>query len=269
MFRIRLIAALTLLILVTFTSNAGSQCTSVYKFDGEAAGDVFGQSIASAGDVNGDGYDDLITGTLYNDANGSSAGRAYVFSGKTGDTLYVFSGANAGDLFDHSSSTAGDVNNDGYADIIIGAYGYGESNSYDGRAYVFSGKTGDTLYVFTNEATQNRLGRWVSTAGDVNNDGYDDVMVSADLSDVTAWNAGRVYIFSGKDGNPLYIFDGEASGDYLGKVSDAGDVNNDGYDDFIISVPLKDIGGADVGRVYVFSGKTGDTIVCFQRRSYR
>jgi hypothetical protein len=94
---------------------------TVYSFDGEAAGDEFGYSVSGAGDVNNDGYDDLIVGGPKNDAAGTDAGRAYVYSGQTGDLIWTFTGEAAGDRFGHSVCGAGDVNNDGFADLIVGA----------------------------------------------------------------------------------------------------------------------------------------------------
>ena len=86
---------------------------------GESAEDWFGQSVAAAGDVDNDGFDDLIIGAHRSDAGGVDAGRAYVFSGQTGDTLYVFTGEAEADNFGNSVASAGDVNNDGFDDLIV------------------------------------------------------------------------------------------------------------------------------------------------------
>ena len=91
-------------------------------FTGFAAGDLFGTSISSAGDVNGDGYSDLIIGASLNDAAGASAGRAYIYYGGTiinSVVDVVLTGLAAGDQFGLSVSTAGDVNGDGYSDVIV------------------------------------------------------------------------------------------------------------------------------------------------------
>jgi len=93
----------------------------LYTFNGEAAGDNFGWSVCGAGDVNNDGYDDLIVGAMQTDAGGINHGRAYVYSGQTGALLWTFTGEAEYDELGSSVSGAGDVNNDGYDDLIVGA----------------------------------------------------------------------------------------------------------------------------------------------------
>jgi hypothetical protein len=237
---------------------------TLYIFDGEAAGDKLGYCVSEAGDVNNDGYADLIVGANLNDAGGSDAGRAYVFSGLDGDTLYIFTGEAPGDMLGAGVSGAGDVNNDGFDDLIVAA-SYNDAGGTDaGRAYVFSGIDGDTLYIFTGAAANDRLGgSGACGVGDVNNDGFDDLIVGAALNDAGGTNAGRAYVFSGIDGDTLYIFTGEAAGDQLGAGPGPGDVNNDGFDDVMVGACYNDAGGSNAGRAYVFSGLNGDTLHVF------
>ena len=112
---------------------------------GAAAGDSFGGSVSSAGDVNGDGYADVIVGALQNDAGGVDAGRAYVFyMGPGADAVadLTLTGVAAFDQFGGSVSSAGDVNGDGYADVIVGATGNDAGGASAGRAYVYYGGPG-------------------------------------------------------------------------------------------------------------------------------
>ena len=210
-----LIFSLLFIFLIVAVSTAHSQCPPAYIFTGEAAGDNFGGSVASAGDVNNDGFDDLIVGAPQNNAGGTDAGRAYVFSGQSGDTIYVFTGESANDFFGFSAASAGDVNNDGFVDLIVGAKNNVEGGVTAGRAYVFSGQSGDTIHVFTGNARLDEFGISVASAGDLNNDSFDDLIVGAYLNDAGGFNAGRAYVFSGK---PCFCAD--ANGDLLVNVDD-------------------------------------------------
>ena len=250
--RIILVLAAFALCLI-MAPSLGAQCTwvSLFTFNGEAASNFFGQSVSAASDVDNDGYDDVIVGTSFNDAGGNDAGRAYVYSGKTGGLLYTFTGEAAGDRFGCSVSGAGDVNADGYDDLIVGAWWNQDVGVEAGKAYVFSGENGNIIWTFTAEAAHNWFGNAVSGAGDVNMDGYDDVIIGARGCDAGGNNAGRAYVFSGKDKDTLHIFTGEDANDNFGRsVSGAGDVNNDGRDDLII-------GAEYAGKVYVYSGQGG------------
>ena len=255
---------LSIIFLIVAVSAAQSQCPPLYIFTGEAADNWFGQSAALAGDVNNDGFDDLIVGAPHNDAGGTNAGRAYVFSGQTGDTIYIFTGEAGDDFFGWSVASAGDVDSDGFDDLIVGAWLNDAGGTNAGRAYVFSGQTGDTLYVFTGEAAFDFLGQSVAGAGDVNNDGFDDLIVGAGGNDAGGYRAGRAYVFSGQTGDTLYVFTGEAAEDFFGRsVASAGDVDNDGFDDMIVGAYGNDASASAAGRAYVYSGQSGDTIYTF------
>lgn len=255
---------------IVCVSDANGQCRLTYTFSGEAAGDLMGKSVASAGDLNGDGYDDVIVGAMSHDGVGSNSGRAYVFSGFEGDTLFVFSGEAQYDYFGVSVAAAGDVNNDGIGDVIIGAY-MSDLNAVDtntGRAYVYSGANGGVLYVFNGEVSGDRLGVSVSGAGDVNNDGFDDVIVGAYSNYEMASAAGKAYVFSGQTGELIHDFLGEAAWNLFGyTVAGAGDVDNDGYDDVIVGAPANTNTYFEAGRAYVFSGKTGEGLYTFDGES--
>ena len=112
---------------------------------GESVGDYFGFSVSTAGDVNGDGFSDVIVGAYTNDAGGTDAGRAYIFFGgasmdNTADV--TLTGASDEDKFGTSVSTAGDVNGDGYFDVIVGA-NYNDAGGSDaGSAYIYLGGAG-------------------------------------------------------------------------------------------------------------------------------
>ncbi len=254
------------------------------SFIGEAAGDGSGSSVSGAGDVNGDGFDDILIGAKYNAEGGSSAGQTYLVLGRsTGWSMDTdlssvdasFIGETVSDYSGQSVSGAGDVNNDGYDDIIIGANQNDEGGAIAGQTYLILGKsTGWSMDTdlstadasFIGEAAGDYSGQSVSGAGDVNNDGYDDIIIGANQNDEGGVKAGQTYLILGKSTgwsmdtslstvNASFI--GEAASDYSGQsVSGAGDVNNDGYDDILIGAPNNDEGWIDVGQTYLVLGRS-------------
>ncbi len=236
----------------------------LYNFEGQVNYDRFGYSVAGAGDVNNDGYDDIVVGAHNEFHLGIPVGSARVFSGKDGSTIHTFYGEFLWDQFGYSVGGAGDVNNDGHADIIVGALGYGVMQS--GAAYVYSGSNGALLYVFYADNQDDRFGKSVSCAGDVDGDGYDDLAVGAPLAEQQpgVYHSGLLRIFSGADGSILFSFYGDSINDFLGfSVSGAGDVNNDGYDDVIAGIPGDDDFGSYCGSSRVYSGQDGSILHSF------
>ena len=231
---------------------------------GTGAGNQFSASVAGAGDVNGDGYPDLIVGEPLNDAAGADAGRAYVFYGGPGADAtpdLTLTGEAAGNNFGFSVAAAGDVNGDGFADVIVGAPGAS-------RAYVyFGGSSPDAVadLVLNGESSSDQFGYSVSGAGDVNGDGFADVIAGGHLHDIGALpDVGRAYVFFGgvaPDAAVDLRLQGEAASDFFGiRVSSAGDFNGDGYADVIVGASENDAGGVGAGRAYIYyGGKAPDT----------
>lgn len=248
---------------------------------GAAGNDELGYSVSTAGDVNGDGYDDIIVGSPTADS-ASNHGRAYVFHGSAsgiGDCDLSspacadtnIRGASTGNYLGWSVSTAGDINGDGFDDIVVGAYQAGGSN--EGKAYVLVGSASGIddcdLSTCTPRATitgannGDRLGYSVYTAGDVNGDGYDDILIAANYADGGGTNKGEAYVFLGSASGinscdlsgsctANTTVTGADDNDYLGEsVSTAGDVNGDGYDDIIVGAYRAAV---TFGRAYVFNG---------------
>ena len=233
-----------------FLGGASMNNTADVTMTGEAASSQFGYSVSDAGDVNGDGYSDVITGA-YNYS--SSAGRAYIyFGGAAMNNIadVTLTGGAAFDNFGNSVSGAGDVNGDGYSDVIAGAYGYSSST---GRAYIYFGgasMNNTTDVTMTGEASGIQFGFAVSNAGDVNGDGYSDIIAGAN---VFSTFTGKVYVFFGglsMDNSPDAAITGEAAGNQFGySVSAAGDVNADGYSDVIAGAWGF---GTNTGRAYLY-----------------
>ena len=228
----------------------------LYAFYGDHA-DYMGASVAGAGDVNGDGHDDVIVGAPGEDDNGVSSGSARVFSGADGSVIYRFHG-DGFDYFGSSVDSAGDVNQDGYDDVIVGASGDEDSNGVrTGSARVLSGADGSILYTFYGDPAGRWFGSSVAGAGDVNKDGFPDFIVAAVY--------GYVHVLSGVDGSILSAIYAKATdytdGKFAVSVDGVGDVNNDGYDDIVIGTLAYNM--PDPGRAEVFSGVDGSRLYTF------
>ena len=265
-------------------AGAGTVLYTLVSPNASAAG-YFGESVGKAGDINKDGFMDIIVGAPGEDLAGgkSGAGRVYIFSGNGGGLLYTFVSPNAesGGNFGQSVAAAGDVNNDTYPDIIIGAnenHGSGPANAKRGRAYIYSGNGGGLLYTLISPNAEGygyfgSAGSGSSSAavmgiGDINKDGYADVSVGARGETVGGISAaGRAYIFSGNGGGLLYTFisPNPVANTYFGNVvNTAGDINNDTYPDMIIPGDGETVGAfTTAGRAYVFSGNGGGLLYSF------
>jgi hypothetical protein len=255
---------------------------SFASFLGEVEEDRAGTRIAGAGDVNGDGIDDILIGTIENDDGGSRAGKTYLIFGRKSNWSMdtdlskadaTFIGESPGD---NSGSVAGvgDVNNDGYDDILIGAYQNSEGGSGAGQTYLILGRSsGWTLGMslsnadasFIGESAGDNSGEVISGAGDVNGDGFDDLIIGAVGNDEAGALSGQTYLVFGRssgwsmdtdlsDADASFI--GEEANDRSGfSVSDTGDINGDGYDDILIGAPQNSEGGTYAGQVYLILGK--------------
>ncbi len=254
------------------------------SFLGEFYYERVGYYIENAGDVNSDGYEDFLIGTFHNRKNGYDAGAAYLILGneKNGWGLKSrlrevdarFLGKYEYDAFGYYVSGNGDVNGDGYDDFLIGAPAGNElGDSNPGYAFLFLGKRGadwgnecvardkaDASFVGKN--AYDHAGEAVAIVGDINRDGYDDFIVGAPLNDDGTVQSGKVYLFLGKAAGWMQNIDiDSADASFITNyykawagyiVSAAGDVNGDGYADFLIGSPHHESFG---GRIYLIFGK--------------
>ena len=183
-----------------------------YSFVGENSGDYAGYAISSAGDVDGDGLADILVGAPLNSVGANYVGKTYLILGASlGSTPeidlsladYSFGGENRSDSAGISVSSAGDVDGDGLDDILVGAYGNDDGGDYGGKAYLILGASlgssseidlSDADHSFVGENPYDKAGYSVSSAGDVNGDGLDDILVGAYGNEDGGSDAGKAYL---------------------------------------------------------------------------
>ncbi|MBU0687426.1 MAG: FG-GAP repeat protein [Candidatus Margulisbacteria bacterium] len=259
--------------LTNFLSGVYSLGMADASFIGESGGDVAGHSVSSAGDVNGDLFDDLLIGARGNDDGGTSAGKTYLIHGPVYGSMNLnaanasFIGENTGDLSGYSVSNAGDVNADGYGDLLIGAPYNSDGGYWSGKAYLVNGPASGNMdlsaadAMFIKENDYGWAGWSVSNAGDVNADGYDDILIGAPYDDEGGWGAGKAFLFYGPVSGVNYlstadaILIGENGCENAGmSVSNAEDVNGDGFDDILIGAYKNNDAAVDAGKAYLIFG---------------
>jgi hypothetical protein len=265
-----------------FQNPGASLSLSDYTFVGENDSDGIGYDVFTAGDVDGDGLDDILIPAPYNDDVSTWSGKVYLILGASlgasssidlATADYSFIGEGAYNLSGASVSTAGDVDGDGLDDILIGAVGNSDGANWAGKTYLVLGKSlgsSSTIdlatadYAFVGEGASDYSGHDVSTAGDVDGDGLDDILISAHYNDEGGTHAGKVYlILASSLGSSStidlsaadYSFVGESGSDFSGiSISTAGDVNGDGLDDILIGAVGNSDGGTNAGKTYLILG---------------
>jgi anti-sigma28 factor (negative regulator of flagellin synthesis) len=230
----------------------------------DQSGSMFGAVVSSAGDVNSDGYSDVIVGAPFYSNGESMEGKCFVYLGSASGLAAGYSWTSEsnqhGAWFGWHVANAGDVNGDGYDDVLIGAVNYDNGENNEGAAFVYygsaSGLSTTPNWIAEGNQSDCEFGTIISTAGDVNADGYSDILITAPSYDNDQINEGRVYVYKGSsegiESNPCWTSDGNQQNCLYGHVSyTAGDVNGDGYSDIIIGAT-----GYDNcrGRAFIFYG---------------
>lgn len=267
------------------------------SFIGETPLDYSGYSVASAGDVNGDGMDDFLVGTLLNFKNeGKDDSQTYLILGRAAADWginYSLSQANASfvgearfDFSGHSMASAGDVNGDGLDDFLIGAHDNSEAGYFSGQVYLLLGKVAADWGMdfnlsqadasFIGEAAFDVSGFSVASAGDMNGDGLDDFLIGAPNNNESGQFVGKTYLLFGRDAADWGMdfnlsetdtsYTGEAVQDLSGSsIASAGDVDGDGLDDILISALKNDEGAVEAGQTYLLLGAKVPTSIADER----
>ena len=262
-----------------------------FRINSAGSSDTLGVSVSAAGDINGDGIDDLLIGATLAGSPGAYNGASYVVFGSTeawssafnlsaldGNNGVLFNGVSPGDEAGASVSAAGDVNGDGLDDLIIGAPLADPNGDDSGSVYVvfgndqswsspfnLSGLDGNNGFVLNGVNADDRAGAAVSFAGDFNTDGITDLMIGAPRADPNGADSGASYVVFGSDqawsasidlssldGSSGFVLNGAKAGDQSGgSVGTAGDIDNNGVVDLVTGARLADPGGDKSGACYV------------------
>jgi len=217
---------------------SGADGSQLLRRDGNAPNDYLGAAVAAAGDVDGDGHADFLAGAWGADPNGESSGQASLFSGRDGSLLRSWDGMAEQIRFGQTLAGLGDVNGDGVPDVAVGASFDNTAAFHAGAVRVFSGADGSLLNIFLGDNANDMLGASLAAAGDVDGDGFGDLVAGAPFNDDVDLNAGLAHVYSGQDGSVIATWRGQAFSDRLGTaVAGAGDVNGDGFADVILGAP--------------------------------
>ncbi|HRG14753.1 MAG TPA: FG-GAP-like repeat-containing protein [Pseudomonadota bacterium] len=241
-------------------------------FSGGSANAEFGHGIANAGDINGDGYDDLLVGSPANDTNAVDAGAAYLFFGSAEgfDVVpdWTVHAAQAGARYGSSVAGVGDVNGDGFGDFVVGAEFADNGQTDEGLGYLYlGGPSVSTTSSAVMQTDQNAsyLGTSVAGAGDVNGDGYADILIGGSGHDGGATNSGVALIYFGSASvdttADVTLTSSQGSARMGTSVAGVGDVNGDGFADVLIGAAEYDAGQTDEGSAFLYLGGASFNIV--------
>ncbi|MFQ5748971.1 MAG: VCBS repeat-containing protein [Planctomycetota bacterium] len=258
---------------------SGADGRKIREFDGLGDSQFVGHSIAGIGDVDADGVMDLAVGAPDVHLPGLRlAGSVFIYSGASGTLIWRFNGNSSEGLFGYRVSPAGDADADGFPDILIGTPFYPNAfPSSKGAVFLFSGATGAEIFRVEHDSAGEGFGSSIASAGDLNGDGHDDILVGASGDDPDGLlDAGSVFVYSGETGNLLFQYRGIRENDRVGSVlASFGDSDGDGLSDFLLVEPGTDTGGdPSLGSIFVvgfnpilqassdvFSASAGGTIL--------
>jgi FG-GAP-like repeat/FG-GAP repeat/Tetratricopeptide repeat len=244
---------------------SGKDGTVIHTHRGTKKGGQFGYMVCGLGDINGDGRPDFAVTALQDDGKQPGSGRCYGYSGQDGKLLFALDGEAAGDKF--GSAVAGSLDAK-YPMLAVGAQDAGKDQR--GRVYIHQFLDGVPNLAFTIEAEESGkdLGQmFLSFPGDLNGDGVPDVYCSDFNDSARAPGAGRVFVYSGKDGKRLLDIKGTQAGEGLGtSPSDAGDVNGDGVGDLVVGAWQNRDQARSAGKAYLYSGADGKVLTTWTCR---
>jgi hypothetical protein len=228
---------------------SGADGNLLFGFGGSGWASLTGLSIANAGDVDNDGTDDVIIGAPSKLYGLDALGAVYVLSGATGETIHEITGVFSNAGFGWVVAGAGDVDGDGYDDVAI-ATPFVEM----GLVEIFSGLGGGALRMISIGTEPVQFGRAMANIGDVNGDGFDEIVIGA-------WKVSAAYIYDTHNEEFISTFQGNAGSEFGRTIANVGDFDGDGVNDFIIGAPQAKLNGVTVGGAYVLGGIAGSPLL--------
>ncbi len=235
---------------------SGATGSLLFVGNGLHANDFFGSAVAGGGDVDADGFPDLVAGGFLMTNGPSAAGGIRVFSVANGTVLFTRFGDSANDWLGFAVADAGDVDSDGHADVACGAPYDDNATTDSGSVRVYSGSNGSVLYTLNGSFPQGGFGRALDGIGDATGDGVDDLAVGVPYATVLKPQSGQLRIYSGASGGQHLALSGVANLESFGSsVSRAGDLDGDGRGEVLV--------GTSANAVRIHSGSDGAQIMAF------
>lgn len=247
--------AVSVALLVAILARSGSAQEVLHANDGDRYYKEHGHTLASAGDLDGDGISDYWMGApdLF---DAWPFGSVYLVSGANGETLRQLDGKDPSERFGYAVAGGRDLSGDGVPDVVVGVPRAGMGQR--GAVRVFSGADGSLLRQVPGRAASERFGEALALLGDLDGDGLAEFAVGAPGDDRAATDAGSVRIHSGASGVQLATLFGDSPGEEFGAVlANAGDVDQDGRDELFVGVPRGELGVTDSGKALLVSGADG------------
>ncbi|MEE9394956.1 MAG: VCBS repeat-containing protein [Planctomycetota bacterium] len=245
---------------------SGGDGSLIQSFFGDSPGDDFGVSVVALGDVDFDGFGDFAIGASQRSSGG--AGYVRVFSGGPRLALYTHGGNMPGDRFGETLALLGDVSQNGIPDFGVGAPTAEHGGNQVGDVTVYDGLTGFLVHSLVGIASGDFFGTAMTGPGDLDGDGFDDILVGAPIANVVGGSFfggfGGVYLYSGLSGNLLSQWAGDNPDDAFGaSLAALGDADFDGVAEFAVGMPGFDQGGFNAGavRILQMNGPAIQTIV--------